>query len=128
METGKVPIILPIYHEGTEFVMPQDPDTNALESGVPKVGKSVYVIVGNPLFIDDLLMGFNKCLKQDMIDSNHPICMGLYQALCLRIGYAMRLLRAQLRIQLNQNETRNSMQNSQLFTDEVEAKYEDSNT
>ncbi|KAA8494782.1 N-acylphosphatidylethanolamine synthase [Porphyridium purpureum] len=101
--SGKAPVVLPIYQDGMERVMPQDPITNKCVSMVPSTGHEIFVLVGDPIHMQDLLDEHCACLNQQSISCDAPECVALYDAICARIGLALRLLRYQLRLKVQHN-------------------------
>ncbi len=57
------PVILPIYHFGMEDIFPQD-SNNKLISAIPRPGKKIYVKVGDPVNVDDLLSSHRAALSR----------------------------------------------------------------
>ena len=93
-----LPVILPVYHQGIENVMPQKVDSNQLESSLPRIGHDVYVMTGKPIHVNhivDRLMP--DCLAAGGTINDPPACIQLYEELADFIGISMRLLRAELR-------------------------------
>ena len=48
-------LIVPMYHEGMEHVMPQDDESNDLVSMVPRIGRDIFVIVGEPFSVREIV-------------------------------------------------------------------------
>ncbi|RHY27636.1 hypothetical protein DYB25_007816 [Aphanomyces astaci] len=57
------PVVLPIYHVGMDKVMPQTPD-HKLKSIVPRLGQRVHVLVGSPIYFDDLFKKYEADRRQ----------------------------------------------------------------
>lgn len=96
--SGKLPMLLPIYHEGMERVMPQKVDSNDLESTIPKKGKSMYVVVSEPVDISHI---FNRLMPECQASGgtkvDAPPCIKLYEEVADFLAVIMRLLRADAR-------------------------------
>ncbi|GJD06945.1 N-acylphosphatidylethanolamine synthase [Galdieria sulphuraria] len=98
---GFAPIIVPIYHEGMENVMPQRRETNELVSILPFSGHDVYVLVGDPIGIEDILEKYKNILSspdegpKTMEDTPERIKM--YEEICDRISFTLSNLRQELR-------------------------------
>lgn len=95
---GRLPLIVPMYHEGIENIMPQRVDTNRLESSIPKFGKSMYCVTGEPLDVTHI---FNRlmpdCQAAGGTAVDAPPCMKLYEEVADFMAIVMRLLRAEAR-------------------------------
>lgn len=96
--TGRLPLIIPVYHEGIEKVMPQRVDTNRLESTTPKRGKSLYFVAGEPVDVTHI---FNRLMPECQASGgtavDAPPCMKLYEEVADFMAIVMRLLRAEAR-------------------------------
>jgi 1-acyl-sn-glycerol-3-phosphate acyltransferase len=96
-----LPIVLPMYHEGIENVMPQDRETHALFSIVPRVGQRIFTIVGDPIDMRDT---FEKlmppCARAGGTKTDASECIALYEAIADRCALSVRLLRAELRLRV----------------------------
>jgi monolysocardiolipin acyltransferase len=98
---GGLPLVLPLYHEGVENVMPQNSATNELLGMMPRVGHNVYAIAGDPVDVRDI---FEKhmpaCAKAGGTRTDPRECMFLYEQLADRLAMSVRLLRAELRMRV----------------------------
>lgn len=94
----RLPLVVPMYHEGIEKVMPQKLENNELESGVPRTGKDLFVMVGEPL---DLTPVFNRlmpaCQASGGTATDSAPCLRLYEEVADFLALTMRLLRAETR-------------------------------
>lgn len=98
LERGVPPIILPLYHEGVENVMPQDPETNKLKSIIPRTRQEIYAIAGDIVSVDDILSRMMpSCERAGGVSQDPPECLKMYQELADFLGTAVRLLRVELR-------------------------------
>lgn len=80
LDADNVPIVLPFVHAGMQEIMP-------VGAKLPKIGKRVTVLVGDPINFDDILK----------VEENQNISRGkLYDAICARIGDQLRKLKAQV--------------------------------
>lgn len=77
--------VVPMYHQGLEDLMPHT-KSNQLISFLPRVGKRVWAIVGDPVEIDDLVQKARNCKGDD--------CLKIYEQVADRIAVAIRLLRS----------------------------------
>lgn len=97
-QDGHLPLILPIYHEGMENVMPQKRDSNELESSVPRTGQDLFVAIGEAVDVshlfDSLMPG---CQAAGGSVEDAPACLRLYEEVADFMGVVMRLLRAETR-------------------------------
>lgn len=94
-------IVLPMYHEGVEDMMPQDVDTHELLGIVPKMGYRLFTIVGEPLDVRDIFERLMPpCARAGGSKSDAPECVEMYEALADRCALAVRLLRAELRLRV----------------------------
>lgn len=95
---GQLPLIVPMYHEGIEKVMPQRVDSNRLESTIPKRGKSMYVVTGEPVDVTHI---FNRLMPECQASGgtavDAPSCMRLYEEVADFMAIIMRLMRAEAR-------------------------------
>ncbi|CAN4111075.1 unnamed protein product [Withania somnifera] len=80
LDADNVPIVVPFVHTGMQDIMP-------LGAKLPRIGKTVTVIVGDPIEFDDLLAAGEK--------DNMPRGK-LYDAVSTRIGVRLQLLKAQV--------------------------------
>lgn len=95
---GRLPLIIPMYHEGIEKVMPQKPDSNQLQSMIPRRGQKLFVVVGDPVdvrHIFDRLMP--DCQAAGGTARDEAPCLRLYEQVADFMGVVMRLLRAEAR-------------------------------
>lgn len=100
-----LPLILPMYHEGIEHVMPQSHDTHTLKYCVPRVGKKLFVMAGEPI---DLSHIFHRlmpaCIAGGGTATDPPACLRLYEEVADTMAITMRLLRAEMRRKVRDNE------------------------
>eukprot|EP00172_Hildenbrandia_rubra_P003992 Plantae.Rhodophyta-Hildenbrandia_rubra.ctg731.p1 GENE.Plantae.Rhodophyta-Hildenbrandia_rubra.ctg731~~Plantae.Rhodophyta-Hildenbrandia_rubra.ctg731.p1 ORF type:complete len:378 (+),score=89.32 Plantae.Rhodophyta-Hildenbrandia_rubra.ctg731:457-1590(+) len=98
-EAGRgLPTILPMYHEGMEKIMPQDEETNALKSKLPRVGQDTYLMIGDPMPVDDIFERLAPaCHDAGGSSMDPPPCLRLYEEIADRLAHTIRLLRAELR-------------------------------
>lgn len=93
-----LPLILPLYHEGIEHVMPQKRDSNTLKYCLPRVGKKMFVLAGEPI---DLSHIFHRlmpaCEAAGGTRTDSPPCLRLYEEVADSMAITMRLLRAEMR-------------------------------
>lgn len=97
-DSQQLPMVLPMYHEGIERVMPQKEGSNDLESTIPKRGQTMYVVVGEPVDVShifDRLMP--KCVESGGTKVDAPPCIKLYEEVADFLAVIMRLLRADAR-------------------------------
>uniref|UniRef100_A0A7N0UZF1 Tafazzin family protein n=1 Tax=Kalanchoe fedtschenkoi TaxID=63787 RepID=A0A7N0UZF1_KALFE len=88
MDADNIPVVIPFVHTGMQEIMP-------VGAKVPRIGKEVTVLVGQPIHFDDLLQEENI---RDVPRGK------LYDAISLRIGQRLQELKAQVeRIALEQN-------------------------
>lgn len=94
----RLPLILPMYHEGIENVMPQNKQTNQLQSSIPQVGKNIFVITGEAVDIEHIFEKFMPaCLEAGGTKHDAAPCVKLYEEVADFLAITMRLLRAELR-------------------------------
>ncbi|XP_073145861.1 uncharacterized protein [Henckelia pumila] len=80
LDADCVPIVVPFVHTGMQDVMP-------VGAKFPKIGKTVTILVGDPISFDDLI---NE-------DANQNICRGkIYDAVAARIGDRLQKLKLQV--------------------------------
>ncbi len=97
-ETGGLPVILPMYHEGVEQVMPQDQETNRLKSIIPRIGKKIFAIAGDPVDVGHIVKRMMPaCEKAGGVSKDAPECLRMYEELADFLGLSVRLLRIELR-------------------------------
>lgn len=95
---GHLPLIVPMYHEGIEQVMPHHADTNKLKSVIPRCGKSMFVLVGEPVDVTHIfrrLMPACQASGGTTLDSQP--CLRLYEEVADFLAIITRLLRAEAR-------------------------------
>ncbi|CAI9102122.1 OLC1v1000341C1 [Oldenlandia corymbosa var. corymbosa] len=88
LDADNAPIVLPFVHSGMEEVMP-------VGAKLPRVGKTVTVLVGDPINFDDLLAA----------EKQQKLCRKkLYDAMSERIGDRLQKLKAQVdRLKIQQS-------------------------
>lgn len=80
MDADNVPIVIPFVHSGMQEIMP-------IGSKFPKIGKTVTVLIGDPIQLDDLVKA----------DNDKFIPRGeLYDAIASRIGAHLHKLKVQV--------------------------------
>ncbi|CAH9087384.1 unnamed protein product [Cuscuta europaea] len=80
LDADRVPIVVPFVHTGMQEIMP-------IGAKFPRIGKSVTILVGDPIVFDDLLAA----------EGNHNISRGkLYDAVSARIGDRLQKLKTQV--------------------------------
>ncbi|XP_068663655.1 uncharacterized protein [Aristolochia californica] len=80
MDADKIPIVVPFVHTGMQHVMP-------IGSSFPRIGKKVTVVIGDPIYLDDLASADeSQYLSRDK----------LYDAVSTRIGYQLHELKIQV--------------------------------
>ncbi|GKU97702.1 hypothetical protein SLEP1_g10810 [Rubroshorea leprosula] len=88
LDTDNTPMVLPFVHTGMQDVMP-------IGANFPRIGKTVTVLVGDPIDFDDLL---NEEVSKDVSRGK------LYDAVALRIGKRLHELKVQVdRLALEQS-------------------------
>ncbi|XP_020250470.1 tafazzin-like [Asparagus officinalis] len=80
MDADSIPIVIPFVHTGMQEIMP-------VGTKFPKVGKQVTVVVGDPIYLEDLLVS-----KDNTQDANRGT---LYDAVSSRIGNRLQELKLQ---------------------------------
>lgn len=108
------PLLLPIYHEGVERVMPQEAATHELLSVAPRLGQTAYVMVGEAVDLVPALARGAGCFAARAVAAralppgaplpDPPECMALYADVCTAASTALRLLRARLRATVAEEE------------------------
>lgn len=78
MDTDSIPVVIPFVHTGMHDVMP-------IGSSIPKVGKRVIVLVGDPIHLEDLLQK-----KDEYQNDSRGV---LYDAVSSRIGHRLQELK-----------------------------------
>ncbi|ESQ49518.1 hypothetical protein EUTSA_v10020802mg [Eutrema salsugineum] len=87
LDTDTLPMVVPFVHTGMQDIMP-------VGANVPRIGKTVTVIIGDPIGFDDLL-GIEG---SENVSRKH-----LYDAVSLRIGQTLYELKAKVdRVSLEQ--------------------------
>ena len=61
---GNRPVVLPLYHTGMQDVLPQHPMSNKLLSPLPQLGKSVTMLVGQPLDLRKLIQMHQRARRE----------------------------------------------------------------
>ncbi|VFR01759.1 unnamed protein product [Cuscuta campestris] len=80
LDADRVPMVVPFVHTGMQEIMP-------IGAKFPRIGKTVTVLVGDPIVFDDLLE----------VEGKHHISRGkLYDAVSARIGDRLHKLKAQV--------------------------------
>lgn len=93
-----LPIVLPMYHEGVEQILPQSPETNNLKSAFPKLGKQMFIMTGEPLDLTHIFQRLMPdCIAAGGTATDPPPCIRLYEEVADAMGVTMRLLRAEMR-------------------------------
>lgn len=93
-----LPLVLPMYHEGIEQVMPQGPQSNELQCSVPKVGKQMFVMAGEPLDLTHIFQRLMPaCTAAGGTAKDASPCLRLYEEVADAMAVTMRLLRAEMR-------------------------------
>lgn len=100
------PIVVPIYHEGMETVMPQDDETNELLSMVPRIRRDVYMMVGEPIMVADIIARYRSepesaATTPDGVDTVERVMM--FEEICDRIAEAIAELRDELRARVKRD-------------------------
>ncbi|XP_074567388.1 uncharacterized protein LOC141824055 [Curcuma longa] len=83
IDADTTPIVIPFVHAGMQEIMP-------IGTHFPKIGKNVTVLIGDPLFLDDLVM------YKD--DPQHVSTGILYDAVSTRIGHQLQELKSQVEL------------------------------
>ena len=101
-QTGRLPMIIPIYHEGMGDILPQRIDDNKVESFLPRVGKKVYAIAGDSVTDDvqsivDSYMPDCESSGGVFQGSDSQECLRLYEEIADFLALSVRLLRVELR-------------------------------
>jgi monolysocardiolipin acyltransferase len=99
--TGGLPIVLPMYHEGMENVMPQDRDTHELLCLIPRVGHRIFAIAGDPLDVRDIFDRLMPaCARAGGTALDPAECLKLYEEVADRLTLSIKILRAELRLRV----------------------------
>lgn len=97
-----LPVVLPMYHEGGENVMPQDQSTNDLLRRIPRVGNRMYAIIGDPVDLREIFEQYMPaCARAGGTKSDPAECLRLYEQIADRLALSLRLLRAELRMRVH---------------------------
>lgn len=83
---GRAPVVLPLYHSGMGDVMPK-------YARLPRIGKQVTVIVGEPVELSDVTCNCNR----DGIDQRQ-----VWKEITERVGHALKVLEEQAPPNTNQ--------------------------
>ncbi|CAL9207077.1 unnamed protein product [Musa hybrid cultivar] len=81
IDADTVPTVIPFVHTGMQEIMP-------IGTNFPRIGKQVTVLIGDPIFLDDLLI--------DKDDPQHVSTGILYDAVTSRIGRQLQELKVQV--------------------------------
>lgn len=93
-----LPMVLPMYHEGAENIMPQSPGTHELKSAVPRRGQQLFVMTGEPVDVSSIFDKLMPACEAAGGTSTDPLpCLRLYEELADFLGITIRLMRAELR-------------------------------
>ncbi|KAF5454084.1 hypothetical protein F2P56_023776 [Juglans regia] len=79
LDADNIPMVIPFVHTGMHEIMP-------LGASIPRIGKTVTVIVGDPIHFDDLLN----------VEDAHVSRGKLYDDVSSRIGHRLRQLKVQV--------------------------------
>ncbi|KAI4369387.1 hypothetical protein MLD38_017829 [Melastoma candidum] len=79
LDTDNIPMVVPLVHTGLQDIMPTG-------ANLPRIGKAVIVVVGDPLDFEDVL---------NMEESQHVTRGHLYDAVSSRIGHTLQELKLQ---------------------------------
>ena len=97
-ERKGLPLILPMYHEGAEHVMPQKAESNELQSMIPKIGQKLFVMTGEPVDVGHIFDRFMPACEAAGGTAEDPApCLRLYEEVSDFLAITIRLLRAELR-------------------------------
>ncbi|KAL0006022.1 hypothetical protein SO802_013583 [Lithocarpus litseifolius] len=80
LDADNTPMVLPFVHTGMQEIMP-------IGASIPRIRKTVTVLIGDPIRFDDLL---------NVEEEAHVSRGKLYDAVALRIGHRLHELKAQL--------------------------------
>ncbi|XP_043711512.1 tafazzin [Telopea speciosissima] len=81
MDADTMPVVIPFVHTGMQDIMP-------IGSSVPKIGKTVTVLIGDPIQFDDLLLTVD--------DTQQVSRAALFDAISSRIGHRLKELKLQV--------------------------------
>ncbi|XP_042517256.1 tafazzin [Macadamia integrifolia] len=89
MDADTMPVVVPFVHTGMQDIMP-------IGSSFPKIGKTVTVLIGDPIQFDDLLL---------TVDDTQEVSRAeLYDAITSRVGHRLNELKVQVdRLALEQS-------------------------
>ncbi|CAN1858534.1 tafazzin [Linum perenne] len=79
LDSDTLPIVVPFVHTGMQEIMP-------IGSSLPKIGKTVTVLVGDPIYLDDLAN--TELEREDLLRGK------LYDAVATRIGDRLQKMKA----------------------------------
>ncbi|GBG61250.1 hypothetical protein CBR_g19782 [Chara braunii] len=80
LDAKETPMVVPFIHKGMEAIIP-------VGQSLPKVGKKIAVLVGDPIPIDDLMQGYRSGLCSQA---------EVYRAVAARVGRRMNELKGEL--------------------------------
>ena len=101
--SAKLPLVVPIFHQGVENVAPQNQQTHKLESAIPHRGQHIYVMAGEPVDIAPIFERYMPaCAADGGVQSDSPNCLRLYEEVADFLAIAVRLVRAELRKKVRQ--------------------------
>lgn len=93
-----LPLIIPLCHEGIEKVMPECPQTNDLISPIPRTGKEMFLMAGEPIDLNHIFHRLMpQCKEAGGTAKDPPACLRLYEEVADFMAVTIRLLRAELR-------------------------------
>ncbi|CAI0459913.1 unnamed protein product [Linum tenue] len=81
LDADTLPIVVPFVHSGMQEIMP-------IGASLPKIGKTVTVLVGDPIYLDDLAN--NGSEKEDLARGK------LYDTVAARIGHRLQKMKAKV--------------------------------
>ncbi|KAI6684931.1 hypothetical protein NL676_030844 [Syzygium grande] len=100
LDADSIPMVVPFVHTGMQDIMP-------IGANFPRIGKTVIVLIGDPIHFDDLL---------NMEGLEHVSRGKLYDAVASRIGHrlqGLKMLVDKLALEQSMQLCTHSMQNSQ---------------
>jgi monolysocardiolipin acyltransferase len=80
LDADNTPMVLPFAHSGMQEIMP-------VGASIPRIGKTVTVVIGDPIRFDDLL---------NLEEAQHESRGKLYDAAASRIGHRLHELKAEV--------------------------------
>lgn len=83
LDADNIPLVVPFVHVGMQDIMP-------IGAKFPRIGKTVTVLIGDPIYLDDLLKEGNHNNARGRVLGN------LYDAVSLRIGNQLQELKVQV--------------------------------